>query len=384
MITVQYVLLHFFLLCILFFFCNKITHSQNNSSYWKHARFPIIAFTLEEGLRWGRETDWSLYYNVYQDFLDGYWTNHEPLFQLIWKIFAYFHFPYPVVISFCSFLFIFSVFYFFRPYKNICWLAIPLCIASHLTTSSNTIRWYMALSIILIAITLIHEKKYAFGYIIFSLAPFIHLGAIILYPFYLVCQKIKCIARPSWAIITCIILILVFDDSLFRHFSFLFYPFRNFERFSGYFSYGEQGLFNSASEQKTMISTIIGIIPNIAFIVYGYKLMQKGCIKHFHYNMIVLGTFMKLMCVQLELFIRFYYALDFFICLGASYTFIYLKKSGAKMQHIFFLVFILLYFAKKFFFMIQPYDYEEYMMYVWNDNLMSPNDINAFRNYLRN
>lgn len=79
MITFIYVALHVSLLIILLLSCRKIvTHRK---CYWRYAIFPISFYGLEEGLRWGRETDWNLYYYVYEDYLHGISSNHEWLFQ---------------------------------------------------------------------------------------------------------------------------------------------------------------------------------------------------------------------------------------------------------------------------------------------------------------
>jgi len=382
MITFQYISLHFLLLVVLIFFCRKISDARDDSKYWFYARFPIIAFTLEEGLRWGRETDWSLYYNVYQVFLRGDWTNHEPLFQVIWKIFAWCHCSYPVVISFSSFLFIFSVFVFFKPYRNVVWVAIPLCVGNHLIAASNTIRWYMAISMILIALTIIKQKKMYLGVGLLLASFLIHYGIIVLIPIFFLASRVKCVAKPKWAILTCVLLIFLFDDSVLSNFSFLFNLFKNVERFSGYFNYGMEGLFNHAQEQKTIFATLFTFIPYFAFILYGYHLKRDNKISCFLYNMIVLASYIKLVSVNLELFVRYYNAVDFFVCLVAGYVFIYLRNNCYRTQHVIFILFIVFYILRKFLYMMHPYDYEEYMMYVWNNNLMDPNAITAFRSRL--
>lgn len=384
MIAVQYISLHIFLLIVLLFFCRKIELHQGDSRYWMYAFFPILCFTVVEGLRWGRETDWSLYYNVYSRFLDGEWTNHEVMFQLIWKFFAVCHAPYVVVIAFCSFLFIFSLFVFFKNYQNIIRLALPLCVCSHLIAASNLIRWYMAMSFILISLALFRKKRYIMGgcWIFFGFS--VHYGTIPLIAFLFLCKKMKCIVRPLWANLICITLICVFDESMLRYISFLLEMFKKIDRFAGYFAYGMTGLFNQVSVQKSLLMSLLTYIPCAGIIIYSYRLNREKVMTKFQYNMIVLGLIIKQISVNFELFVRYYYLFDFYICLGASYVFMYLLSKKRKLtQHRIFLLFVGLYIIRKFFVSVEPYEYDQFMMYVWNENLMEPNEITAFRVMMR-
>lgn len=60
MITFVYIALHALLLLVMLFFCRRIV--LNGRNYWRLAIIPILSYGLEEGLRWGRETDWNFYY----------------------------------------------------------------------------------------------------------------------------------------------------------------------------------------------------------------------------------------------------------------------------------------------------------------------------------
>lgn len=64
MISVQYIVLHILLVLVTYISCKKIK-SQSSHKYWQYAMWAIIAFTLEEGLRWGRMIDWCKYYESY-------------------------------------------------------------------------------------------------------------------------------------------------------------------------------------------------------------------------------------------------------------------------------------------------------------------------------
>lgn len=82
---------------------------KEEKNYWKLATIPIMVFTFEEGLRWGRHIDWCAYYYVYNSL--GTRTNTteiEYLFELLWGTMARLGFPYYVAISLCSFLLVYS------------------------------------------------------------------------------------------------------------------------------------------------------------------------------------------------------------------------------------------------------------------------------------
>lgn len=383
MIVFQYVLLHFLLLVTIIYFCRKISFASNDALYWKYATIPIIAYTIEEGLRWGRETDWSLYYKVYSILAGGEWTNHEFLFQILWKAFAFCGLPYPAVISICSFLFIFSLFFFLKNYKEVIWIALPLCVANHLIAASNLIRWYTAISFFLISLGLINRKKTLAGYVLLMLSFFFHYGMAPIGLIYLLCKNCKCIAKPFWAVVTCLALIFLFDKSVLSHFSVLYNIFNGIGRFAMYFDHGMERLMQQAHETKSIAITLFTFIPFFAFIIYGYKLKLKRVITDCHYNLIVLASYIKIVSDGLEIFIRYYRALDFFICLGAAYVFSYLRKNYHLTQQKIFLVFVCFYIVRKFIFMMQPYEYDEYMLYLWNSNRMDPMDIYYFRQSLR-
>lgn len=118
MIEFRYITLHLIVVFIILIFCNKI-YKAPKYMYWKYASVPIFVFTIEEGLRWGREIDWCVYYFVYDNFKNNIFEGHEPLFTSIWWSFAHLGFDYYIIISFCSFLLIFSIFYLFKPYDEI-------------------------------------------------------------------------------------------------------------------------------------------------------------------------------------------------------------------------------------------------------------------------
>lgn len=380
MITLQYILLHLFLLIVLLYCCKKISISSVHL-YWKYAFVAIVVYTLEEGLRWGRETDWNMYYGVYKTLSSGGWTNHEPFFVLLWKLFGVMGLPYPVVISFCSMLFIFSLFFFFKPYKNVIYLAVPLSVACHITTSSNLIRWYMAVSLCLISVALFESQKRKIGLLFFCLSFLTHYAIVLTVMFYAICKIKKTITKPVTAVVVCILLLLFFDKSFLSNFSFIYKLFGEINRFSGYLEGGFSRLA-TANETKSFAMTLFTFVPFFAFIIYGYRLKRNGLISPIHYNMVVVASYFKIISSGLEFFSRYYYLLDFFVCLVASHVIIYLKKQHYGIIAKVLFAFCVLYLIRKYIYMCSPFKYDEFMLYVWN-NRIDPQDLYYFRRSLQ-
>ena len=80
MITFTYVFLHILLLYVFYKYSLKFKKKQ--LQYWKIASIPIIFFSLEEGLRWGRFIDWCAYYDTYYNGLET--SKFEFLFKEWW------------------------------------------------------------------------------------------------------------------------------------------------------------------------------------------------------------------------------------------------------------------------------------------------------------
>ena len=332
MITFVYIALHALLLLILLFFCRRIVFNGRN--YWRLSIIPILSYGLEEGLRWGRETDWNFYYYVYEDYLHGLSSNHEWLFQLIWRSFASFGLPYPCVITACSLFFIFALFFFFKPYasrKEFAYI-VPLCVACHIITSSNLIRWYMAVSFILMGCRLFSERKFRIAILCFVAATSTHFFSIVIVLF-LLCLFYykKIIMRPAWACLVCVLLLLLFDRSMLAKFGFIYDYLGMFNRFSGYLDNGYSwiiGADEGYSGTKSVLMSFVTFMPYFAFIISGYHLMQKGALQVAYYNIVVVASMLKIISSGLEFFGRVYYFFDVFICLSCILSIGYLRKNS--------------------------------------------------------
>lgn len=383
MIIVVYVALHALLLLVLLFFCKRI--ATNGSKYWRKAIFPILFYGFEEGLRWGRETDWNFYYYVYEDYQHGLSSDHEWLFQLLWRSFATIGVSYPCVITACSLFFIFALFFFFKPYagKKEFTYIIPLCIACHIITSSNLIRWYMAVSFILMGARLLIDKKVKMAILCLVAAISTHFFSLSIVLFWVILNYYKkVVMRPFVACTVCILLLFLFDRTILAKFGFIYDFFGMFNRFSGYLDNGYSWIIGSDdtgfSGTKTALMAFITFLPYLAIIICSYKLLERKSVNVSFYNIVVVASIFKIISQGLELFGRVYYFFDIFFCLGCILSVGYLKTPTRKLLNNFLLIVCVFYILRKFIFMCEPMQHEELMLYVW-DKQIAPSSLLEFR-----
>lgn len=373
MITIQYVFLHILLLIITYLYGKKLTSLKSNKKYWNIAYVPIFAFTIEEGFRWGREVDWCAYYYVYQDMIKGIESNHEPFFRFLWGIFANSNMPYFCVISFCSFLLIYSLYFLFRPHYKFAYLLFPFLILWIAPKATNLIRWYMALSFLLIGIRYLLDKQNIKTLLFFSFALFTHYGsALLIITFLFVCKLNKQICKPYVAIIGSLALILFFSSSFMAR----FVPFLEYlsviDRLAIYATNAEDWLTgngqNSLMEKKSSLVYILTTIPFYLYLIDGSKTnLKKESI--IFYNLSVIGLFLRSISSGLELLDRYAVSFDPFLVFMAVSAISNLHKSPQtiskkiKCSIIYCSIIIQIY---RF---CAPLNRNEFMYYIWNEQI---------------
>lgn len=85
-----------------------LSKKSKKKSVWGF--YPVIGvYTLYSGLRWGRGTDYNLYYWVYEDINNGISReDYEPLFELMVKIGGWLGLSWQGFVVFMSFFLIFA------------------------------------------------------------------------------------------------------------------------------------------------------------------------------------------------------------------------------------------------------------------------------------
>ena len=374
MITIQYVFFHILLLVIFYVYSCRIAKEKSTDKYWTILWIPITAFTIEEGFRWGRHIDWCAYYYQYQDMLKGYSTTHEPFFRLIWNTFAYLELPYYIVVAFCSFLLIYSLCFFCKPYWKYAYILLPFLVVWIAPKAINLIRWYMAFSFLLIGLRLFLDNKKKIAFIVFALSFFTHYAISLLIPLFLCVTYIKkFICKPWIAILVSLGLILFFNLSFMKNFVFIVELFSGVGRFAGYVENAEGWLTgagqNAIIERRSVIIYIISCIPFYLYIWYGKKCSNK-LIKEdvILYNLAVLGLCLRSVSSGLELASRYASMFDPFLVVMAVKSLIYFGDSKRKFRLVFISI-IILSMGVQFVRFCAPMEREEFMHYIWNKQI---------------
>ncbi len=371
MIEFQYISLHFIVVALTFVYCKKIS-KRSNSEYWKLAAIPILCFALEEGLRWGRLIDWCLYYGTYSEILNTDITTKEPLFWLIWAAFAAAGLPYNAVITFCSFLLCFSLFYFCKPYKKGIFIAVPLAIVTTGAFAANLIRWYMAVSFMLIGCRLYLDEKYKKA-LAFLLCSFCCHYAIILGLFLLFAvNKIwkRCICSAKWAIAISIACIFILSNypAIVSYLIVLSVLMSGSERFEHYREDSQQWF--TISDNLNFIYLFFSMIP-LYIMLYGVYIYRKENRQyHFLYNSFVLLLWIKSAGQGLELALRYKAMFDVFMCAAVGMLFINAYKKN--LQNIIIKSSIIIWLILQTFLFCRPLPDNAHNLYVWNEHKQDP------------
>ena len=129
----------------------------------------IIAYTLNEGLRFGRGIDYNLYWKAYEQFEVGTISDKEYSFYYLQKLLISAHMPFQVLVLFMSFMFILGVLMLLRNYSQSLPLALPLFLLFSLNDVENLVRWYFACSFFFIGLSyLLKENILNWRYVVFS------------------------------------------------------------------------------------------------------------------------------------------------------------------------------------------------------------------------
>lgn len=373
MIEFRYVLFHVLLLFLIYFLCNKYLRRTKNS-YWKIAVLPILIFTIEEGLRYGREIDWCVYHNVYMDIANGIDTGHELLFTLIWKAFSVVNAPYYIVIACCSCFFIYSFFYLFKPHKEYLFLIIPICILYEADSATNLIRFFMGLSFLFIATRDFLDGKRTRAIIFSTCAVLTHIGLILLLPLvWLIITRKRIISKPFVTIAISILLIVFFDKSVLANFSFIFDIFQGVERFAHYRTEASLWITSNgghAFEGRDMITNFVASIPLFVTVYYGYKIakMDKEYIKF--YNLLIIGLYLRYISLGLELLGRYTLYFYPFYSFYIGITLFFLLKTKKNIFSTISLILIIIFIGMKFYsFCAPPYNEDMLLRYVWDGQI---------------
>ena len=244
---------------------------------WKYWLLPIIAFTLNEGLRFARGTDYIVYARVFETHVNGDVINIEPLWHFIcWIVGGLLHLPWPAMVFLMSFFMILSSFFYLKEHKNVLCYALPL-FAYQAMNAENLARWFFAFSFVLIAISFYEneidvKKKRLYSLLFLGLALLIHYGIILVEIFVvLLATRKKVLFTPGISVILLILVYLTFSPDLLGNFTNFAYLLNFGGRFDSYTDNISQWVESSEDYSYSYIDLIVSLI----YINVGYKLVKK-------------------------------------------------------------------------------------------------------------
>lgn len=145
-------------------------------NYWMACLPCIVIYSLAEGLRWGRESDFFHYYN---DLTSQLFTNYSETIYVFWiSMFKSSGLPYWIGFVFYSFLLIFSFLYLIKRIPKIAVYSLPLFLIITSIQSENLIRQFFALAFIIFALAFYFDRKHVLMILSAIVAMKIHFSAV--------------------------------------------------------------------------------------------------------------------------------------------------------------------------------------------------------------
>lgn len=373
MLLFQYVVLHILFVLTLVFFCWRIDE-VDRKYYWSYAIVPIILFTLVEGLRCGRGIDWCGYSYVYQDLALGKDTGHEPLFTLVWGFFSSMGVPYWGVISFCSFLYIYSIFFLIKPYRNVCKIAVPLVVLVGAIVAENLIRWYMGLSLLFISIRVFLQGKKSIAFLIAFFSVLIHYGLFLFLPFLFLLNCKTPLISPVKMTVGVFVLSVVFSPEVLSVFAFVFdYLLLFSDRFYHYTTDPVGWLTgegqNASLEKKGFVYFVVSMFQYFIFMFEIYKKLRIRRWLIPVYNLSLVAMLFLTVSSGLELLSRYSRLFEPFLLILGAYVVRDLVREARTSRNVALLFFCLFFVVRKVVYFCNPFIYpsESLLAFVWND-----------------
>lgn len=158
-IRLIYILLHIFEIWMLFVAGKKMSRTKTDRDYWKASLWAFVPYVIVLGLRFGHNIDWNHYSRRYSEMTAMNWPTTEPIYNFVFYILNTNGIPYFVVISLQVAFFMFSFLLLAKHFRNCLYYVLPL-LPVVAQSNDNYIRWYWAVSFILIGFyMLLSEKK---------------------------------------------------------------------------------------------------------------------------------------------------------------------------------------------------------------------------------
>lgn len=371
-IRITYVILLWSMLLVLYLSGESLKKRYKIFSYAGFAS--ILAYTLNEGLRFGRGIDYNLYWRGYDQLAAGWQSKKEPVFIFLQQLFISLDLAYQALVIFMSFMFILGVLCLMRNYKSILPLALPLFVIYSLNNVENMVRWYLAYSFILIGLSfLMQEKHINWKYIFWcAIGCSIHL-AIIPIPvlIYILYLKKSVLLHPFISIPAFFLIYFLFDTKIMLNFADLLNVVTSttgaFENYSNRAEYWLTGGF-AGVEMSGKIGPL-DLLYICTLTIMGYKAVRMmGRNYIFAYNLFIVGMLLYPISKKIELVGR--YDQTFYIFRGivlATVIYVYFIWKHISAYYIVLISTLLIYISSIRSVIVAPFKTnEKFLLYVWD------------------
>ena len=336
MVKITYFILKIIELAIFYIYGKRI--SMSKSKYWNLVTIPILAYSIVEGLRFGRQIDWNGYYFRYNILGRNIGSlEYEPLFRYICHILYHMGIPYYGFIFIQCLFFVTSAFVLMKRFRADCKWMLPLILVCS-TGNEMFIRWFLAFSFILLSMNDFIGKKYLRSCVWVLCGFLCHSGIIVIVAIVILLGCIRNMAIPPIAGVVLLFLstfVLSLESMLFiANFASLISPtLGDYLTVGSYIEKTESILSGSFGNvgimERSLLKDVGSFIAYAPVILWGKKYMVEYKYGLVFYNLFVIGA-IGAPLFTVEIFNRIFAAcLFFFYITGGIF---YAKTIEQKKQ----------------------------------------------------
>lgn len=358
---------------------NPIFISPQKGSYFGPCLLGISAFTLNEGLRFGRGIDYNHYFFVYKEIGMGYEDDKEFLFQCLVKLFNLLGIEYRGFILFTSCLFIFSLIVFFRKYRNLTMFVLPIA-PLFLLWTENLIRQSIGVSFLFVGLSFLVGKKRYFWFVFFSVIGTLFHSTILIISlmFFIVFHFNSVILTPLYSVSIFFMSAIFFSNTFMAFLEPFFSLFLFTERFSGYADQFNYMIIEGGAMGGSRIPLLYSGIGLIS-LVGGYGLRNYFGKKYVPiYNSCIVGVLSIPFTNSIELLRRLFLPFEFFMVPVIAYILYHAfrVKKSISIYAVASLIFVGGYYVRMI--VLPPFKAPYLYQYVWDRKGKDFLDISTF------
>lgn len=281
----------------------------------------LAVYTLNEGLRFGRGIDYNIYWQTYEQMEQGWVVDKDSLFVALSKLLIYLGIPYQGEIMLMSFVYILSLLFFLRHFKDTAPLTIPLFVLFSLLQVENMVRWYLGFSFILIGLSFLLDRKQPHRirwYIFFSIvASLFHFGlSVIPILYYLISLRKTPLLTPILTLALFYGIYILFEVDFMLNFVDIVETYGQLYTFTeSYASNAEYWLtsgFAGLGSSGVIRMTELFFLTLLVIIGHRCVKMTRNENYVYAYNLFIVGLLLYPISKKIELVIRFTQVFFFF------------------------------------------------------------------------